>query len=215
MKKIYTIGIAFILSLSCCWYIGQKISDHSEQKEQQHETASNIESEVSTDISENVETEASATNEGNQISVLSNEAILDMVEYEGSVETTDNPYGYTAGNILLNDTDNCILLTPNTGAHIKIEGKIQELSFHYQIHPWVKDLSDGLGIVIWIMDENDEILDTIEIDVPKEGDELDKSLDLSEHDNASKFKIMCNNGKNNDDSGDWLVISNIECKYIH
>lgn len=74
------------------------------------------------------------------------------------------------------------------------------------IHPWVKDVSDGAGILIWLMDNEDAILYEERVSVNNEEEWKNFQLSLNQYDSVHKIKVHCNNGENGDDSGDWVVI---------
>ncbi|SFU85164.1 hypothetical protein [Butyrivibrio sp. M55] len=120
-------------------------------------------------------------------------------------KTKDNPWGYTVGKI---DDEVCgesILLTPNTSFTIK-NIKEDEIALKVKIHPWVSDKSDGIGIDVWFMNETGEVLgkDTLDIDNSAKWHNI--KYQLGKYDSASQIKILCNNGKNNDDVCDWLIV---------
>lgn len=126
------------------------------------------------------------------------------ISFEGSKETSDNPWGTTAGVIEMEE-GKCILLTPNTSFSIRQLKDAGKFNFSYEIHPWVRENSDGAGILIWIMDEEDTILHEEVIKVDKEEEWKIFELDLTQYDGASQIKVLCNNGGGNDD-GDWVIV---------
>ena len=81
---------------------------------------------------------------------------VDSVIIEGMVETDGNPWKITAGKILMEDESSCVFLTPNTSALVDIESK--SFCIYYCIHPWVKEYSDGAGLIVWLLNEQNEIL---------------------------------------------------------
>ena len=125
--------------------------------------------------------------------------------FENSEEASDNPWGYTAGLINIDD-NRCVFLTPNTGVvmYPKELGNASVLQSY--IHPWVSDLSDGAGLVIWYLDENDEILGQEEVSIGADTETTEMVIDLGRFQGTNHFKILCNNG-GKDDSGDWVIIA--------
>jgi hypothetical protein len=126
--------------------------------------------------------------------------------FENSEETSDNPWGYTAGLIDV-DGDCRIFLTPNTGVVMYPKELGDAYVLKAYIHSWVSDSSDGVGLVIWYLDENDEILGREEISVGANGEKAEIAMDLDQFQGTNHFKRLCNNGDRDDDSGDWVVIS--------
>lgn len=133
-------------------------------------------------------------------------APFSSVTFEGSQETADIPWGYTAG-IIEDEQEECILLTPNTAVNLSGDTLPSTWTFRYRIHPWVDAMSDGAGLVIWVLDETDNILYSEEISVKTGGQWQDYSIDLHFWDNASKVKILCNNGPADNDECDWVILS--------
>ena len=107
IKKSLTILLAAILSLSVCWFIGQKINPNFEMnKEAESETSQ---------LTESLSEQSVAPEETSNVSV-DFQPDLDTIVYEGSIATGDNPWGITAGTIHLEDRGESIFLTPNTTA---------------------------------------------------------------------------------------------------
>ncbi len=121
------------------------------------------------------------------------------IEIIGSEITEDNPWGFTAGIIEDEEFGECILLTPGTSIVINNIDDKEMLSLQTAIHPWVAESSDGAGLEIktWDSDEVSSIKD-VEIDnnVWRKLNEI----------NGNKIEIICNAGKTDDDSCDWVVI---------
>ena len=127
------------------------------------------------------------------------------VSFDGSQNTDEIPWGYTAG-IFNMESDECILLTPNTSVNLSGESIPASWAFQYRIHPWVDANSDGAGLVIWILDEEENILYSEEIPVKPGSQWQDHSIDLNSWDTASKIKILCNNGSAGNDECDWVIL---------
>ena len=132
---------------------------------------------------------------------------LEHVEIEGVSDTQDNPWGKTAGIFDMEDIGKCIFLTPNTGFQVKdLSEDLTTVSLKAKIHPWMVEYTDGAGLVVWYLDSEGEILheDTVSVAISDEWTMF--SFDIVQYENADTVKIMCNNGENNDDSGDWVIV---------
>lgn len=194
MKKSTKILLIAAVYLGACYGIGQ----YRNSLKQEPVVLAGKES--------SAEQAAKTTETGIQDSALVEEGIWSDAVFEGVKETTDTPWNFNAGIFTMDDVGSCVLLTPNTSVSLNIPQDADSLSICYEIHPWMKEISDGAGMVIWIMDKNDNILSESTVSV-NAGDERQVcKLDLSELKDAYSIKILCNNGNNNDDSGDWVVI---------
>lgn len=188
MKKSFTIAVSVVVSLGLCWYIGQQT--HKENSYESQNMDGIIES--SEDSEENLSKQFD---------------FWDDIYFEGNRETADNPWNMTAGKFEMEGEGECILLTPNTAVQINDPGgRNGEINFMYQIHPWVKDASDGAGLLLWVLDKKDEILYAEEITINAGEDWKEYKLDLTQYEGATSVKIFCNNGVSEDDSGDWVIL---------
>lgn len=188
MKKSFTIAASVIVSLGLCWYIGQQT--HKENSYEVHNTDESIEIEDSS---------------GEDIASQSD--FWDNISFEGDKETSDNPWNMTAGKFEMEGEGDCILLTPNTAVQIdNLSNSSSEFSFVYQIHPWVKTASDGAGLLLWVLNEKGSILYEEEINIDKNDDWKEYRLNLGQYEGVDSVKIFCNNGVNEDDSGDWVIL---------
>jgi len=192
LRKPLAICLGITVYLVGCWYIGQRLHPDTEGVEQGQSVQA-----------EQQEMPASA----DDTAADENRIDLDKVEYEGSVATEDNPWGITAGTIDLEDRGKSIFLTPNTAVVLDNVGQTEELSFSYEIHPWMKENSDGAGLVIWLMAAEGSIIKEEEITVNASDDIKEFKLDLTQYEDATRIKMLCNNGFNHNDSGDWVVLS--------
>lgn len=184
MKKSIKLLLIAVIYLSVCYGVGQY---RNLLKEGADATESN------TADSEN------AANSGET-------EMWDSISFEGVKETTDTPWNFNAGIFDMEGEGACILLTPNTAVTVANLEDIDSLSFRYEIHPWVKDASDGAGLLIWILDVDENIIDEFTAEVKCNNEWQNYELDLDKYENAESVKIQCNNGENGDDSGDWVVI---------
>ena len=191
MRKVTVVIIGACLSLIVSWGIGQGLKLHRQGEQE---------------IPETQEINSKEIEELSTISIVEDDNVLSSngVVFEGAQNTSDNPWNTTAGWIKIEEED-CILLTPNTAVTFEIT-ESKTLSFDYMIHPWVKDVSDGAGILIWLMDNEDAILYEERVSVNNEEEWKNFQLSLNQYDSVHKIKVHCNNGENGDDSGDWVVI---------
>ena len=129
------------------------------------------------------------------------------ISIDGSIATEENPWGYTAGIIDVEALGECVLLYPNTSFTIENLGQESVINTSVMIHPWVAEYSDGAGVLIWIMDDDNNIIDQQEVDIDADSGCIDISIPLIQYESASKIRFMCNNGQNNDDSCDWVIFT--------
>lgn len=174
-----------IVWLVGCWWIGQQRNIRNSSK----------------DVPTDQFSDSSINNESQR---------YDSVQFEGKQEGADNPWNMTAGIFEMEGEGECIFLTPNTAALLEEIENMSFFSFCCEIHPWVRESSDGAGLVIWIMDREDTILHQEDIRIDREENWKTIQLDLSLYSEAKKIKIFCNNGGNGDDSGDWVVLKLLE-----
>lgn len=126
------------------------------------------------------------------------------ITFEGNHEVADNPWGVNAGIVEDDDIGKCVLLTPGTGFTIEnINDK--EFLLQTKLHPWAASSSDGVTLDISLMGSNDELINEYFVDIDSNDSWLDLSLDIEDINNLSKIKVICDNGKNDDSSWDWLV----------
>lgn len=184
MKKAIKVMGAVFLSLSLCWFIGQQLKLVREVKQMPEEVQS-------------------MENEADDLQQL-------QLTFEGAQDTEGNPWGKTAGNFEMEELGNCILLTPNTAVTMEVAGDETEVLFQTRIHPWMLEHTDGAGLLIWVMNADDTILHQEEWKISTTDAWETRVVALEKYENASKIKIFCNNGSNEDDSGDWIVIKMAE-----
>ena len=199
MKKYTKVLIGIVIVLLICFGIGRINNRNKSIKNEQNNNVviENNQQEENQDAIQNVETQEEKS------------SIWNYVSYEGHVETTDNPWGMTAGTFDMEGESTCAFLTPNTAVILNNVNATETLKFSYKIHPWMQETSDGVGFIIWLLDGNDTILSTSDFYVTNENKWMDCQIDMVSYPDVRKVKILCNNGKNNDDSGDWLIIRKI------
>ncbi len=82
----------------------------------------------------------------------------------------------------------------------------EKVSFEYQLHPWVKESSDGAGLLIKLLDENGDVLFEDSLQVSMDASWTNYEVSLEEYSGAVSVGIYCNNGENGDDSADWVIL---------
>lgn len=135
-----------------------------------------------------------------------NEEIWSNISFEGVKKTEDNPWNFNAGIFNMDGEGKCILLTPSTAVTVVNLENVDKLSFQYEIHPQVKDVSDGAELLIWGLDKDNNIICEFNVEVDANSEWKKYELDLNEYADVIAVKIQCNNGRNGDDSGDWVII---------
>nr|WP_318702811.1 cellulase family glycosylhydrolase [uncultured Acetatifactor sp.] len=181
MKKSVKLVSAAVLSMVLCWFVGQQLKGLNEPMQQSVQ-----------------ETESEMPKEENDS--------FGILEFEGAQDTEDNPWQQTAGLFEMEEMGECIFLTPNTAVTILETGSRQNITLQYSIHPWMRENSDGAGLLVWVLDEEDNILYQEEWSVSSTEDWQEQTLSLGDYANSCKVKISCNNGSGDNDNGDWVVI---------
>lgn len=133
--------------------------------------------------------------------------LINTAVFEGNVETSDNPWNITAGIIEMEDEGEVIFLTPNTSVLFSNVDELDFVNFSYMIHPWVKSESDGAGIILSLVGRENEVLYQEEIEINGADSWKELELDISGYEDITEIRLDCNNGKNDNDSCDWVVLS--------
>lgn len=127
------------------------------------------------------------------------------ITFEGNNKTDDNPWGITAGFFEMENEGTCILLYPHNIAIFSVNNDGDDFSFDYTIHPWVKNSSDGAGLNISFVYLNGEVKN-YDIYIDSNDDWKTFSVKKDELLNIDRIKIEGNEGKENEDSCDWIVL---------
>lgn len=206
MKKGWIKCILGALFLISCWVIGQARNEKNSSSDIDSNLTQNQRMEQITIIPNTDNLENMEEKEKNQEDVIDeNMWIEESLEFEGNIPTEDNPWHTTAGYITVED-EKYIFLTPNTSVYLNDIEANNELVFSCGIYSSMREYSDGAGLLIWVLDEEDNILYEEELLVSNEKEWIDCSLLLSQFDGVKRIKILCNNGLEDDDSGDWIFI---------
>lgn len=189
-KKAYVIGIVFLLSMMICFIIGQNIVlPRAEKKEQ-----------LKKQETESDESVISIINQFESFSLIGNQ------------EVKDNPWGMTIGKTEMEEMGTCILMTPDTGMDIPVNATTQsELTFEVRIHPWVSADSDGAGLVVQVNDNEGNTLDENIVEIKNTDEFIPVNINLNAiKETGGVIKILADNGRNDDNICDWIVIKETE-----
>lgn len=156
------------------------------------------------------QTKNSADSQGaDQNITLADQGVADVWKkavFEGNQKTDDTPWGITAGWFEMEGEGSCILLLPDTKVTFGLSGMTDEISFYCQIHPWVKDSSDGVGLIIDLYDEANHTIERTELEIGNKDNWLEYKVDLKKYATATGLKLSCDEGESKDDTCDWLVL---------
>ncbi|MBD5513723.1 MAG: hypothetical protein HDR06_03465 [Lachnospiraceae bacterium] len=198
-KKYIKLILAFILSCSIAYLIGQKVVlpltdkknvQQSEQKEQRD----------------------------NQQDEQIDGEVYDLIRHfpelslTGQSTVDDNPWDSNLTTFEDEEHGTCILMVPGTAisAQYRLQGE-ETLSWNANIHPWMAKISDGVGLDITVKTVGTDvpgITEQIKI-VPTDTYEQG-SISLAEfQDTEVQITLSVNNGDNDDSSGDWLVFDQL------
>ena len=127
------------------------------------------------------------------------------VKIEGNRKTDDNPWGYIAGVIDDDELGEVVLLNPNTSITFRNLSGDEKIEMEIGIYPLVASASDGAGLDVWFM-KDDDIIDKSFIDVANDSSWKDIKFSVKDYPMANGIKILCNNGKNDNDECDWVIL---------
>ena len=187
-------GIIVAIILFACWVIGK--ATHPQQEADTSGKLEQVQPEITNEITESGMDESQGKFGGWNLT------------FENVNTVSDNPWGITAGMIQEESEGECIFLTPNTS--VVIDGLDLEMiktgvSMDFEIHPWVSENSDGAGIIVWYMNDAGKIIAQDEWAISNQEAWQEYILHCDSED-VTKVKLLCNNGENDDDSADWVLI---------
>lgn len=194
-KRCIKILLLFIASCSIAYLIGQKIVlPFTIQNAEQSVQGNNQQEEQS---------------HSGLYDLIANFSDLSLT---GKNETDDNPWGSNLTVFEDEECGTCILMTP--GTEIAVQYFVQEqekLSWSCNIHPWMAEVSDGVGLTITVnsMDKDFQEISKLYQILPTDTYE-NMGISLGEF-QGSEVRIIfdVDNGDNNDSSGDWLVFKQL------
>lgn len=197
-KKYIKLILAFILSCSIAYLIGQKVvlpltDKKNEQNEQKEQRDNQQDEQIDGEIYDLIR----------HFSDLS---------FTGQSVVDDNPWGSNLTTFEDEEHGTCILMVPGTAISVKYRLQGEEtLSWNANIHPWMAKISDGVGLDITVKTVGTDvpgITEQIKI-VPTDTYEQG-SISLAEfQDTEVQITLSVNNGGNDDSSGDWLVFDQL------
>ena len=133
-----------------------------------------------------------------------NRVSLSSAVFDGASKAQDNPWGMLAGVIDF-EGEEVLFLTPDTSAQLSLEDETP-IVIQYRIHPWVSEGSDGAGLLVWLMDEQGNILSQTEVLADAQGAWQYLRLNLEDTPDVAAIKLLCNNGGNGNNDADWLIV---------
>lgn len=195
MKKAIKFSIWIFVGFFVCYLIGQNIVLPLRMKNQMEEVMNNSQEGI-----------AGVKNDEDGFVVVNH---LQEMHFEGKKDVDDNPWGFTIGEIDVDNVGRCLLMTPGTKMFCVVSDVSDEsLQLKWMIHPWVREDSDGLEVVVTVMDTDDSSKKIEKkFEIQKSEDFLNEVLDISMFEGGKvDVEIECFNGANNDSTADWLVI---------
>lgn len=114
------------------------------------------------------------------------------------VSTDQIPWGITAGEIVLENGQTALLLTPGTSFQLQLPAE-QSLSLEYCIHPWVSGVSNGVIARVCAKDQNNENIITCELGITEEV----QHFVPPENSMALYVEVL----HEDDESGDWAIFT--------
>ncbi len=179
-KKRLITGIIILIWLLGCYFIGQVT--HPQAKTFYENVSSNSTS--TEDYNEGTAEQELQNEEGNgSVPEETDVTFFDVQQ----LSTDDIPWGFNAGIIILEDGSEAWLLTP--GASLTFNS-IGDTILEYQIHPWMKEVSDGATLIL--STETDQKV----LDVTGDSQEFCTGVGY--------IKLELINSEKND--GDWVII---------
>lgn len=133
----------------------------------------------------------------------------DELKLVGYAETTDMPGGKTVGLVEDDVYDAWILMTPHTSveAGVVLDDASRTLSFTYVIHKNVSELSDGMSLLVEVVNaDTSDVWYSQQLTVDSAEKVCD--IDLSEYRNKNVTIRLSAVEHTEDETGDWLVIQN-------
>ena len=201
-KQVTKIALAFVLSCSMAYLIGQKVVlplTDKKAAEKQLEMESNGQQDHQNGEHDDTE-------------------IYDLIQNFSNLTLTgqdaveDNPWGSNLTTFEDEERGTCLLMTPGTGISTRYAVQEQErLYWSCNIHPWMTGVSDGVDLTISVHEaDQDDQGTTIKIPVTSSDVYETGNVSLSEF-QGMEIQITLNvgNGGHNDSSGDWLVFDRL------
>ncbi len=153
---------------------------------------------------------ASNETQNSETEVVDNLKNIYDIEFSDAVDTSDNPWGASAGEFDMEELGKCILLTPGTSVtfRMKVED-CKEIGLSCRLHPQVSSSSDGAKITVEVY-TNDEknLVAEQDFSIGSGDDWSNKTVKMEGSESGEiEVKISCNNSEN--ENADWVIINEV------
>lgn len=152
--------------------------------------------------------EASTSDTSTPLDVLADPSHASFVNAK---DTTDNPYGTTAG-FIDKEGKQTILLTPTTAMHVADASGYNGMELSAQIDPAIASSSDGLTFNIQAVRADGGIANMYSEEMSSTTT-INETIPLQDDIDVSYYKFSISNNKDQNDNGDWLLISSLTFSY--
>lgn len=202
-KQVIKIALAFVLSCSIAYLIGQKVvlplTDKKDADQKQEMIGSNGEQDE----------RKREDNDTATYDLIQNFTDLSIT---GQRAVDDNPWGSNLTTFEDEGHGTCLLMTPGTeiSACYVLQGE-ETLRWNCNIHPWMAEISDGVHLTITVCGTDQEQPKITESFLVTATDSYKQdSISLAEYAGRKiQVTLSADNGDNNDSSGDWLVFDHL------
>lgn len=192
-RKAVLIAVLLIAAILGSWYVGRKL--HPEGLLGRYAVQERGTAEAAG---------VSAEIEGKDVRKGSTEKQeKSFFSFENSAPTGDNPWGFTAGVIEMENEGDCLFLTPGTG--VKVDLEEVEYTFDCSLHPAVAEGSDGVSVKAELLDIDGNSL-FVQEEMIHGADIVPIKVDREKWPDARTIHMICGNGENGNSDADWLVI---------
>lgn len=207
-KQVIKIALAFVLSCSMAYLIGQKVvlplTDKKSAEKQQEMVESNRRQDQQQRDQWNGKDDNTETYD-----LIRNFSKLTLT---GQNDVEDNPWGSNLTTFEDEERGTCLLMTPGTEISTRYAVQEQErLYWSCNIHPWMTGVSDGVDLTITVREADRDDQGT-KVTIPVTSSEVYETgnISLSEFQGLEvQVTLIVGNGEHNDSSGDWLVFDRL------
>lgn len=179
-RKHLITGIIVLIWLLGCYFIGQVM--HPQDKTVSETMLTNVSS-TEKCSEETVAQKTQGEEENDNVAESTTVTFFDVQQ----LSKDEIPWGFSAGTIIMEDGSEAWLLTPGTSLTFN---SIGNTLLEYQIHPWMKGISDGATLIIYA-GADQKILE-----VTSNPDEFSIGMGI--------VKLELINSEKNE--GDWVII---------
>ena len=207
-KQLIKIILAFILSCSIAYLIGQKVvlplTDQKAAEKQQDMIESNGQ--------QGQQQKSQRNEEDNHTEIYDLIQKFSELTLTGRSAVEDNPWGSNLTTFEDEEYGTCLLMTPGTeiSTRYAVQGE-ETLRWSCNIHPWMAEISDGVNLTIIVCgtdQEEHKITESFQVTATDSYEQ--DSLSLAEYAGMEiQLTLSADNGDNNDSSGDWLVFDRL------